>query len=663
MAFRINRPEENAGFLGRFSFGTPFRSSSLVMKKPVGASGRLAGKSNIRTVEVGPMKNKAIVAIAFATLLLSSSASSEILDRENMISTAGADASQVLVSSAFGSAGLPQWTTYIPPSDLSGRTNAGEPTLGIPFDTDSVFYKARSYTYRVDFDDGMVPAGAGWETVDPLFLITDVDPMLHADPVSNRIWTGGLDGPCSLMAYSDDNGESWLPTGNMCSGAQFDHQTLGSGPFADPTKAVAYDRVMHYCGQLVLTSCASSYDGGVTWTVPLPVQGACGGLHGHVRVSEATGTAIVPHRNCGNGKEGFAVTINDGLTWSSVAIQDSPGDTQFDPSAQFSVDSGWLYFGDATRSGAYIGMSKDEGATWETIGTNNGDGSAMFNVGALMDPPVVVATFADVQAGDDDRAVFSFIGLQDTDGDGLAEEFGDPHNNCDDAQTIKQWHYYVAMTYDAGQTWAVQKMTTDPVQIGAVYSGQNSICRNLLDFNDLDIDSEGRVHIAWSDGCIDQCVVDWEGGELQQPTGHNSPAGYRAKEVRILRQTTGNGLFSAFDSTPPVHGVVTLAPDNDGDGIVNEEDEDIDGDGIENVDDEDIDGDGIENVDDEDIDGDGIENVDDEDIDGDGIVNEQDNNTLGIPPGDEGFLGLPGPSPLLLAGALAAIAFFVRRRN
>ena len=31
---------------------------------------------------------------------------------------------------------------------------------------------------------------------------------------------------------SDDDGESWTPAGNMCSGPQFDHQSIGSGPWS-----------------------------------------------------------------------------------------------------------------------------------------------------------------------------------------------------------------------------------------------------------------------------------------------------------------------------------------------------------------------------------------------------------------------------------------------
>ena len=55
-------------------------------------------------------------------------------------------------------------------------------------------------------------------------------------------------------------------------------------------------------------------------------------------------------------------------------------------------------------------------------------------------------------------------------------------------------------------------MSADPVQVGSIclnsgdcrdIGGSN---RNLLDFNDLHIDLEGRVYIAIADGCTGTCA-------------------------------------------------------------------------------------------------------------------------------------------------------------
>lgn len=61
--------------------------------------------------------------------------------------------------------------------------------------------------------------------------------------------------------------------------------------------------------------------------------------------------------------------------------------------------------------------------------------------------------------------------------------------------------------------------------------------------------------------------------------------------------------------------------DGDGDGVPNEEDDDMDGDGIIDEKDDDVDGDGTPNDEDEDMDGDGTPNDEDDDIDGDGVIN------------------------------------------
>jgi MYXO-CTERM domain-containing protein len=143
--------------------------------------------------------------------------------------------------------------------------------------------------------------------------------------------------------------------------------------------------------------------------------------------------------------------------------------------------------------------------------------------------------------------------------------------NCDEHQSDLVWHYYVAMTYDGGDTWEVHKMSTDPVQVGGIYDvvvdGSGS-CRNLLDFQDMDIDSEGRIHVGWADGCIDACAT----ASAKQAANET---GYRANAPRVFRQVGGRGLFAQADGV-----AVPTANDADGDGIIDAEDPDADGDGV-----------------------------------------------------------------------------------
>ena len=101
------------------------------------------------------------------------------------------------------------------------------------------------------------------------------------------------------------------------------------------------------------------------------------------------------------------------------------------------------------------------------------------------------------------------------------------------------------MTYslnalDEDPIFHTYRLSDDPVQIGSMClnsgdcrtdaGGSN---RNLLDFNDLTIDLEGRVYIAFADGCIDACA-----------TGNNSqPEDSRAGRGSVYFMNNGPSLY------------------------------------------------------------------------------------------------------------------------
>ena len=66
--------------------------------------------------------------------------------------------------------------------------------------------------------------------------------------------------------------------------------------------------------------------------------------------------------------------------------------------------------------------------------------------------------------------------------------------------------WLIATTYDGGATWVTVNATpNDPVQRGVVCTNGTACpdgTRNLLDFNDLTVDKEGRVLAAVADGCV-----------------------------------------------------------------------------------------------------------------------------------------------------------------
>jgi hypothetical protein len=99
------------------------------------------------------------------------------------------------------------------------------------------------------------------------------------------------------------------------------------------------------------------------------------------------------------------------------------------------------------------------------------------------------------------------------------------------------WHVYIATTTDSGANWSVTDATpTDPVQRGCIWmSGGSNPCRNLLDFQGMAIDADGRVLLSIADGCVRL------GSDCVGPAGavHMS----RVDRAAIIRQVDGPRLI------------------------------------------------------------------------------------------------------------------------
>jgi hypothetical protein len=235
-----------------------------------------------------------------------------------------------------------------------------------------------------------------------------------------------------------------------------------------------------------------------------------------------------------------AVQVSDGLGGSNLV--ENPDES--DPSVGISRPSGVLYFGwenghnppsqtgvppvNGDHTQAMIAVSHDHGTTW----TNITDVSSALGVRNVQFPEVI--------AGDDDRAAFAFLGTA---------AVGDDQTNA--FPPDPPWHLYIATTYDGGQSWTTQDTTpVDFVQRGCVdmqgttipNSGRVNICsqRNLLDFNDITMDGQGRVLVALSDGCDQTCQ--------NTPTAHS---GSSAHVDRVMRQSGGTFLLATSSPTIP----------------------------------------------------------------------------------------------------------------
>jgi hypothetical protein len=455
--------------------------------------------------------------------------------------TAAAD-----VPPPLSSAPTPVYKNFAAPAPLG--QGAGEPTLGNNWATGNTMFIAGLETLRVSFDDA---AGtASWiERSGLTTSITTFDPILFTDWRTNRTFVSQLlPAKVSLMAFSDDDGETWTPSMGSGINSGVDHQTVGGGPFKPGVllrgPLTAYPNAVYYASQDIgVAEIALSRDGGLTFDVAVPMWNLtqCNGLHGHIKVAP-DGTVYVPNKNCG-GQQAVAVSEDNGLTWQ---IRPVPGSTAgaTDPSLGISTD-GTIYLGFVNTDGTpRVAVSHNRGATW----------SAPANVGHAHN--VRNGTFAAVTAGDPDRAAFFFLGTSTPGASGIGTDMA--FNGT--------WYGYIATTYDGGASWVTVNATpNDPVQRGVVCT-QGTTCpsgtRNLLDFNDLEIDAKGRPLAAFADGCVSadcRAGVD-RSGPAGTPDGKIDSYDNDGTDVAtIIRQGGGRTLFAAYDE-PGAPSALYAAP-------------------------------------------------------------------------------------------------------
>ena len=440
----------------------------------------------------------------------------------------------------------PAYANFAAPAPLG--QGAGEPTLGNNWATGNTMFISGVETLRVSFDDA---AGtASWVERSGLTTsITTFDPILFTDSGTNRTFVSQLlPAKVSLMAFTDDDGETWTPSMGSGVNSGVDHQTVGGGRFKPGVllrgPLTAYPNAVYYASQDIgLAEIALSRDGGMTFDVAVPMWNLtqCNGLHGHIKVAP-DGTVYVPNKNCG-GQQAVAVSEDNGLTWQ---IRPVPGSTAgaTDPSVGVSTD-GTIYLGFVNADGtARVAVSHNRGANWSTP-ANVGYSHNIRN-----------GAFAAVTAGDPNRAAFFFLGTSAPGAAGIGTDM-----TFDGA-----WYGYIATTYDGGASWVTVNATpNDPVQRGVVCT-QGTTCpsgtRNLLDFNDLEVDAKGRPVAAFADGCVSadcRAGVDRSGAAGTADGKIDSYDNDGTDVATIIRQSGGRTLFAAYDE-PAAPSALYVAP-------------------------------------------------------------------------------------------------------
>ncbi len=386
-----------------------------------------------------------------------------------------------------GAASPASTNSYVPyPSTADG----GEPSIGFDTARGSAVYGARTANKRLTWNDATTPATVTVEDAKAPTSLASLDAITVTDQHTNRTFVSQLDTVCSLFSFSDDAGRTYTPL----------HGHLRVGPQG---------------------------------TVYLPLKG-CGGT---ATAGNLTNTEFF------GGHPSVSVRTDNGASYLVHRIDAGNNSDESDPS----VATGR---GNKVAGGrVYLGWEDGINPSETTYGTTS---SARISVstdhGTTFSAPVDVSTplgihnvqFPEVIAGDDDRAAFAWLGTTAV-GD-------DQHNGflgSDGKPAV--WHLYVSTTYDGGASWTTVDTTpTDPVQRGCIdlqgtsnkTATDPNICsqRNLLDFNDITVDTQGRVLVAYADGCVDACVTD--------PTVVST-----GKRGTVMRQSTGRGLYAAYDGT------------------------------------------------------------------------------------------------------------------
>ncbi|MFN2523099.1 MAG: sialidase family protein [Mycobacteriales bacterium] len=437
------------------------------------------------------------------------------------------------------------------PKDARGRAtggdDAGEPTVGYNSKTGNVMFMANKNTFRVNGFDLSQNEKATWTDVtDPVEGAQTSDPFLWTDPTTNRTFVNQLElQGGSLQAFTDDDGKTYTQSTMGCSiGIAFDHQSVTTGKFTGKSaiykqSLTGYPNAVYYCtNDLVDASCSVSLDGGLNFLVATPVYSSldsnCRKIFGHIKTDPSSGRLFLPPDGCGKGQ---AIYFSDDNS-QSWTRSDIPGATKGDsghPSITVAKD-GTVYF-------AY--GSADEGMTGRThvVVSTTGGKTWAHDTALGKDLGIVTSRFPLTVAGDGDRAAVAFLGAK---APGNPSDAPDPTDPTIKAYT-GTWDLYVSYTTDRGLTWKTYDATPgDPVQVGPICT-RGTTClagRNLLDFNDMDLDGSGRVLIGLADGRLK--AGDTFATDLAKAT--------------IVRQQGGPSLFAAAKTAAPAKKTGANAP-------------------------------------------------------------------------------------------------------
>ena len=341
------------------------------------------------------------------------------------------------------------------------------------------------------------------------------DPYGWVDPITDRVFNIHMMGLWTTwIGWSDNDGQSWEANPHDSGAPVNDHIKLGSGPWTDAGYGIGggvssgiYETAVYFCyNKLAYISCYTSFDGGASFEAGGDLVGiatANGGLHGAI-TSAPDGTVYLPPRVA---TPSIIFSKDNGLTWEERTMGQDVGTPNPRKNGEVATDTDsnaynvWV----GENQGVYMSRSIDSGETWEQTSIR------------VSPVEVISATFPHTSAGDPGRIAIAYLGSENASALGQPDLDGNPWNG-NAHYTPSNVTHYLYVTYslnalDEDPIFHTQRISPDPVQVGSIClnsgdcrSDDGGSNRNLLDFNDLHIDLEGRVYIGFADGCTGTCA-------------------------------------------------------------------------------------------------------------------------------------------------------------
>ena len=395
------------------------------------------------------------------------------------------------------------------------ETLAAEPTLGINKKGDVFYVGLEASGLNYEWPVLRLTKRQKWEEVSPMVgprrrHLTGLDPMLHLDRDTGRLFTADIQGVvgCSAMvSFSDDEGKSWS-TSKVC--GLTDHQNIFTGPPAQ-SATVGYPNVVYYCaadggalaGYSTASSCVKSLDGGLSWVRTgepafhddprqeggFLIDGHCAGLTAHGFVNKQ-GTVYLPRGWC--GQPWLAISTDEGRTWKRVQVANNgmaeategEGGLEEHETAVAVDSKGTIsYVWSARNRLPYLAVSRDGGDSW----------SKPMMIGV---PRLRESNLPNMDIGADGRIAVAYIGSENAPGGAQPTGAGPAYDKA-------TWNAYVTMTTDALAKDPVFYTTTVNALKDPLVIGDCSIvrCQQIYDFIDLDIAPDGTPWVSLVDGC------------------------------------------------------------------------------------------------------------------------------------------------------------------